>query len=101
MNRNKPSSNSKPIKRHIILPQNPTTTLIEKNLNYLGIKNTIHTTKTIKQIAKNKSQNRDSISNTSVYKIHCLNYINFYIGETSRNFNKRIYEHKKSLKLVK
>ena len=68
-----------PIKRHIILPQNPTTNLIEKNLNHLGIKYLFccfccagcKTTKTAKQILKNNSKNTDSLSNTGVYKICC------------------------------
>ena len=32
------------IKKNLILAQNPTTTHIEKNLNYLGIKTTTRTT---------------------------------------------------------
>ena len=33
-----------------------------------------------------------------VYKIPCLNCNKFYIGEASRNLNKRIYEHKRYFK---
>ena len=69
MNKNKPNSNTNPIKRHRILPQNPTTTLIEKNLNYLGIKTTTRTTKIIKQIVRNNSKH--SLSRAVVYKIRC------------------------------
>ena len=39
MNKNKPNSNANSIKRHIILPQNPTTTLIRKKLKSLRHKN--------------------------------------------------------------
>ena len=49
-NNNKPYSNTSPIilyTRHIILPPNPTTTLIEKKLNHLGIKTTTRTTETV------------------------------------------------------
>ena len=73
MNENRPNSNTNPIKRHIILPQNPTTTLNEKNLNYLGIKTTTRTP-------------------TQVFSISAAN--KFYI-ESSRSLNKRIYEHTK------
>ena len=41
----------------------------KKNFNYLGIKTTTCTTKTIKQIVKNNSKNTDSRANTGVYKI--------------------------------
>ena len=101
MNKNNPNSNTNPIKRHIILPKNPTTILIvKKNLNHLGITTTTRTTKTIKQIVNNNSKKTDSLSNAEVYKIRCQNCNKFYIGETSGNLNKRIYEHKKTLKLV-
>ncbi len=46
----------------MILPQDPTTTLIEKKLNQLGIKTTTRTTKTKKQIVKNNSKNTDFLS---------------------------------------
>ena len=36
----------------------------------------------------------NSLSNVGVYKIRSQNCYEFYIGETSRNLNKRIYEHK-------
>ena len=55
MNKNKSSSNTNPIKRHI-LPQNLTSTLIEKNLNHLGIKTTTHTTKNNKTNSKEQLQ---------------------------------------------
>ena len=93
---NKPSSNINPIKKLIILPQNPTTIHIEKK-NYLGIKITTRETKTMKQILKNNSQNTNSLSHAFVYKILCQNYNKSYIGETSRNLNTRIYKHKKRL----
>ena len=100
MNKNKPYSNTEPIKWHIILTQNPTITLIKKKkkLYHLGINTTTHTTKTIKQIVENNSKNTDSLSNVGVYKICCQNCNEFYIGETSRNLNKRIYEHKNDFK---
>ena len=42
-----------------------------------------------------------SKSNAGVYKIHVLNCNKYYIEETGRNLDKRIYEHKKkTLKLV-
>ena len=93
-----PGSNTNPILRHIILPQNSTITQIEKNLNHLSIKTTTHTTKTIKQITKNISKNTDSLSNAGIYKIRCQNCNKFYIEETCRNLNKRIYELKKDFK---
>ena len=89
----KPSSNISPIKRHIIL------LLFEKKLKLLWHKkNTTCTTKTIKQIVKNNSKNTKSISNASVYKIRCQNRNKFYMGETSRNLNQRIYRHRKDFK---
>ena len=98
MNKNKPYSNTNPIKRHIILSDYPITTLIEKNLNHFHIKTTTYTTKTIKQIVKNNSKNTDSLSNGGVYKICFQNCNRFYIWETSRNLNERIYEHKNDFK---
>ena len=61
-------------------------------------KKTSGSIKTTKQIVKNNSKNANSLSNTYVYKIRCLNYNKFYIGETNRNLNKRFYELKKDLK---
>ena len=52
---------------HVILSQLSTTTYIENNLNYLGMKSTKFTTKIIKQILMNHSKNL--ISNACVYKI--------------------------------
>ena len=79
MNKNKLNSNTNPKKRHIILSPNPTTTLIEKNLNHLCIKTTIRTKKkkkktnkktaTIKQIIKNNSKITNSKSTKSASKI--------------------------------
>ena len=59
------------------------------------MKTTTRTTKTIEQIVKNNSKNKDSLSNTG---IRCLNCNKFYIGKTSKILNKRIYEHKKDFK---
>ena len=73
MNKNKHSSNTNPIKRHIILSPNPSTTLIQKNLCHISITNTTCTRKTIKQIVKNNSKNTDALSNGGVYKISSLN----------------------------
>ena len=66
---NQPNSHINSIKRHVILPQNPTTALNEKNLKYLGIKTITRTTKTdIKKI----TQKTHSFTETGVYKICCL-----------------------------
>ena len=54
----------------------------------------MRTTKTTKQIVKNNSKNTDSLSNADVYKTRCQNYNKLYIGEKSKNLNKRIYKHK-------
>ena len=53
---NKPPSNINPIKRYIILSQNSTTTLIDKNLNYLGIKTTTPHNKSNKTNRKEQLQ---------------------------------------------
>ena len=69
-----------PIKRHILFPQNPTTTLIEKNLHHLDIKTVTRTTKTIKQLLKKLTpQNTNSFSDTGIYKISCLGCQKLYI----------------------
>ena len=96
---NKANFNINLINRHVILSQNPTTTYIEKNLNSLGInttnlttKTTNLTTKTIKQILMNH------LKNLIYNEIHCHECKKFYIGETSRNLNVRIYKHKNDFK---
>ena len=50
---NESNSNIYPVKRHIILPQNLTTSHIEKKLNHLSVKTVTCTFQTIKQLLKN------------------------------------------------
>ena len=47
----------------------------------------------MKLIGKNNPKNTSSLSNVDVYKIRYLNRNKFYIEETDRNLNNRIYEH--------
>ena len=66
----------------------PTTNLMEKNLK-------ITKAKILKQIVKNNSKkHRFPIQCTCIQNL-LPNCNKFYIGETSRNLNERIYEHKK------
>ena len=83
----------------IILHKNPTTNLIEKKIKSFRHKKTT-TTKTIKEILKNNFKNTYSLYNAGVNKIRCQNCNKFYIRETSRNLNKRIYEHIKDFKTI-
>ena len=55
-------------------------------------------TKTIEHIVKNNSKTTDSLSKAGVYKICCQKCNKFYLGESSRNLNKKIYEHEKEFK---
>jgi len=93
---NTPTNNY--INRYIILPNNSATTIIEKNLNNLGIKTVSNSSKTIKSIINNKRNNTQTRSNAGVYTIQCLDCNKQYIGETSRHIDQRIREHKRDIR---
>ena len=53
-------------------------------------------------ILNNTSRGTETIliSNAGVYEIRCHDCKRFHIGETSRNLNVRIYEHKNDFKMA-
>ena len=83
--------------RYIILPNNHTNSNISKNLKNLGIKTVSLASKTIHNIL-NKNSRQHVKSEAGVYMIPCADCHKKYIGETSRNLKKRLYEHKRNIK---
>ena len=82
----KSNSNTMVKEKYTVLPQNPTISFIENNLNCLGIKMITQTSKTIRQpLGSNNDNKTKSYSNAGIYRIWCQDCPRYYIGETSRN----------------
>ena len=94
MNKNKPNSNTNPIKRHIISPQNPTTTLIKKKIKFLRHKNHNLHNKVNKTISNEQLQKHKFPIQTFTKSVASI-AINSTKEKQIENLNKRIYEHKK------
>lgn len=70
---------SQKLKNHKLIP-------IQVNKNNLG-----------KYLANSKIENKDKLSHSGVYQIQCDDCDAIYIGQTGRNFNTRLKEHKTSI----
>ena len=95
---NTPSNKIKLPHKHIILLNNSSTNIIRNNLNKIGIKTVTFSCKTIRDLLYSISR-RDVISDAGLYCISCKNCKLKYIGETARNVQKRIFEHKRDIRL--
>ena len=65
-------SNDNALHGFINLPNNSTTNIIEKKLNYLGIKTVTNSSKTIRNLINDKNNNNHMESRVGVYEIACL-----------------------------
>ena len=82
----------------INLPNNSSSNSIIKNLNELNVKIASLSFKTNRDL-RHPSPQRTIVSDVGVYCIPCRNCNFKYIGETSRNFQARLKEHKKDIKV--
>ena len=83
-----------------MLPTNPTTSIIAKNLCKLDIQVATNTSTTIKDLTKKgREKQPPSQSKAGIYMVPCADCDQFYVGETARTLKKRIYEHKRALQL--
>ena len=67
-------------------------------LTKLGISITQTTSQTIRNLTNIKRTNKETTSHAAIYSIPCKDCNKHYIGETQRNLEKIIYEHKRSIK---
>ena len=97
-NTNKAKNNNT---RRIIKLTNTITKNLNNSLHASDIQIVNSTSKTMNDIINkkvNKDRNKNPTPETGVYSIRCASCNKSYIGETSRPFKKRIYEHKQALK---
>ena len=81
-------------------PLNIYNKLFYDKLTKLGIPIKQTTSQTIKNFTNiSKSINNITTSHAGIYSIPCNDYDKYYIGETHRNLDQRIYECKQSIKL--
>ena len=88
------NSNTSVKEKYIVLPQNPSISFIEKNLNRLALKMITRTSKTIKLLLRNNNNNKTK----SYSDADCQDCPRSNIKETSRNLPKRIKEHTRDFK---
>ena len=86
-----------PPNRYISLPTNQLSNMIANNLNDPTTPITTCTSTTIKNIITKPT--KSSPQEACVYAIPCSTCPKIYIGETSRPIKKRLYEHKRALKI--
>ena len=85
--------------RPISLPTNTHNKPLYGKLTKLGIPIIQTTPQTIKNLTSiSKCTNNITTSHAGIYSIPCKDCDKYYIGEIQRNLEKRIYEHKLSIK---
>ena len=96
-NTNINSNINKSSNQHIILPFSPLIPTIRKNIRKLGLNITTSGSKTIKDIVGRNT--KSSIpTEAGIYSIKCHICKKTYVGETSRNIQIRLSEHKRAIK---
>ena len=84
-----------PNPRYLLLPTNSQSETIQSSVHPLKV--AYRTSTTIKQIVQTKRE--PTHTDAAIYKIPCHDCNEIYIGETSRPLIKRIYEHKRALRI--
>ena len=84
-------------RRRIILPYNNTAVKAQQVLRYSNIDVITRTSRTVKNLIKPSSTSPNETT-AGIYSIPCQTCPKSYIGETSRNIETRIREHKYSLR---
>ena len=85
--------------RSVSLPINTHNVTLYYKLTLLGIPITQTTSQTIKNLTEiTKLTNNETTSHASIFFIPCKDCNKHYIGESQHNLEKRIYEHKRSIK---